>query len=49
VVVGDIDTEKSYRKLFNAFGIELDEYVIIRIFRDQNSRITSTTITKMII
>lgn len=24
VIVGDIDTDKSYRKLFYAFGIELD-------------------------
>lgn len=24
VIVGDIDTDKSFRKLFYAFGVELD-------------------------
>ena len=49
VIVADVDTEKSYRKLFNAFGIELDEYVIKYLFRDRNLKIISTTTRKMII
>lgn len=31
VIIGDIDTDRSFRKLFYAFGIELDQYVIICI------------------
>lgn len=27
VIIGDIDTDKSFRKLFYAFGVELDEFV----------------------
>jgi hypothetical protein len=27
IIIGDIDTDKSYRRLFQAFGLELDEYV----------------------
>ena len=28
VLIPDIDTSKSFRKLFYSFGIELDEFVI---------------------
>jgi hypothetical protein len=27
IIIGDLDTDKTNRKLFQAFGVELDEYV----------------------
>lgn len=43
IIVGDVDSSISFRKLFYSFGVNLDETVILILFREPLSRTTFQT------